>query len=87
MVTCGDTGLPVLACRAVYASFSFSGEEDEEELLKTRRLAGAAAAAANGRPCVVQSKALSTKRHCCEHQSVQEETLAVSIFHVVPLDL
>lgn len=57
MVTCGDTGLPVLACLAVYGSLSLSvsGEDGEEELLKTRRMVGAVAAAANGRPCMVQS--------------------------------
>lgn len=52
MVTWGDTGLPVLACRDVYDSPSFLGEGEEDELLNTRELAGAVAAAANGRPCI-----------------------------------
>lgn len=46
MVTWGDTGLPVLACRVVYDSFSLS--EALEELLLVK--ACEPAAATKGRP-------------------------------------
>lgn len=51
MVTCGDTGLPVLACRAVYDS-SFTSLSSPELLLRAREVAVAvAAAAATAWPC------------------------------------
>lgn len=49
MVTCGDTGLPVLACRAVYGSSLSLSAEELPLRLSTRGLA-AAAAAADDRP-------------------------------------